>query len=269
MARIDLRSVTVRFGDVTAIDRVHLGIADGEFVTVIGSSGAGKSTLLRVVAGLDPVSSGSVWLDDDDVTSLAPGVRDLAMVFQYPHLIPGRTVRRNVSFPLEVRRATIGEIRERVGAEARALHIEALLERSPDQLSMGESQLVQIARALVRVPSALLLDEPLARLDPQLRERMRRELRLLQRGYGVTTLLTTNDPVEAVSMGDRLVVLDGGSVVQDGAPLEVYRNPRSLLVAQLTGPLDIIEVDPGRIVDGVRPDGARLSFDAASGARLI
>lgn len=300
MASVSLQAVTVRFGSgsraVTALDRVHLGVDDGELVTVVGSSGSGKSTLLRVVAGLDRASSGAVFMDGVEVTRLEPGARDVAMVFQHPHLLPRRSVGRNVAFPLEVRRVAIDEIRERVSAEARALHIETLLERSPDQLAAGEAQLVQIARAMVRVPSVLLLDEPLARLDPQVRERMRRELRLLQQGYGLTVLLTTNDPVEALSMGDRLVVLDAGRVVQVGVPIEVYRDPHSLAAAQMTGPLEVAEVEvvperdgvwidgPGgrerawrpaladlagqRIVQGVRSDGARLYFDPATGARL-
>lgn len=296
MAAVSLRGVTVRFGDVTALDRVHLGVGDGELVTVIGSSGAGKTTLLRVVAGLDRVESGSVWFDADDMTGLPPARRDVAMVFQHPHLLPNRNVRRNVAFPLELRRLDVAEIRERVRAEARALHIETLLERSPDQLSAGEAQLVQIARAMVRVPNVLLLDEPLARLDMQLRERMRRELRLLQQGYGVTVLMTTNDPVEALSMGDRLVVLDRGTVVQTGVPIDVYHDPRSLIAAQLTGALEVstvaVEADSAgawtvgpvgqerawtpalrdlagrRVVQGVRLDGERLWFDPDTGVRL-
>lgn len=300
MASITFRSVSVRFGSgssaVDALDRVHLAVDDGELVTVVGASGSGKTTLLRALAGLDRVSSGSVLMDGADVTCLDPGRRDLAMVFQVPHLLPNRSVGRNVAFPLELRHVAIEEIRARVSAEARALHIETLLERSPDQLSAGEAQLVQIARAMVRVPSALLLDEPLARLDPQVRERMRRELRLLQQGYGVTVLLTTNDPVEALAMGDRLVVLDAGRVAQVGVPIEVYRDPRSLIAAQLTGPLEVAPVEvipdhqgvwiegpdgrerawrPGlsahagrRLLRGIRPDDERLYFDPDTGARV-
>lgn len=300
MSAISFQAVTVRFGSgprvVTALDRVHLSVDDGQLITIVGTSGSGKTTLLRTVAGLDRVTTGAVLMDGVDVTRADPGHRDVAMVFQHPHLLPNRSVGRNVAFPLELRRLTIAEIRERVSAEARALHIETLLERAPDQLSVGEAQLVQIARAMVRVPSVLLLDEPLARLDPQMRERMRRELRLLQQGYGLTVLLTTNDPVEALSMGDRLVVLDAGRVVQVGVPIEVYRDPHSLVAAQMTGPLDLASVDvrperegvwidgPGgcerawrpalealagrRILRGIRPDDSRLYFDPDTGARL-
>lgn len=278
MSSVTLRSVRVvlagpgRRGDAgtEALGGVDLDVGDGELMAVVGVSGSGKTTLLRVIAGLDPVASGSVLMDGRDVTDLDPGSRDVAMVFQFPHLLPHRNVGRNVAFPLEVRRQTVDEIRTRVGAEARALHIETLLERSPNELAAGEAQLVQIARALVRVPRVLLLDEPLARLDAHVRERMRRELRMLQRGYGVTTVLATNDPVEAMAMSDRLAVLDAGRVVQVGPPLEVYRSPVSLLVARLTGPLAItvLEVEGRRVVRAERPDGERLEFDEATGARL-
>lgn len=277
MASVTLRSVRVvladRRGDrsTEALAGIDLEVDDGELLAVVGTSGSGKTTLLRVIAGLDPVASGAVLMDGRDVTDDDPGSRDVAMVFQFPHLLPHRNVGRNVAFPLEVRRQTVDEIRARVGAEARALHIEALLERSPDELAAGEAQLVQIARALVRVPRVLLLDEPLARLDAHVRERMRRELRMLQQGYGVTTVLTTNDPVEAMAMSDRLAVLDAGRVVQVGAPLDVYRSPVSLLVARLTGPLatTVVDVAGRRVVRGERPDGDRLDFDAATGARLV
>lgn len=278
MARVTLRDVRVvlaararrRAPAVEVLRGVDLDVGDGEMVVVVGASGAGKTTLLRVVAGLDPVAAGSVLMDGADVTAADPGTRDVAMVFQYPRLLPDRNVGRNVAFPLEVRQQTAEEIRTRVGAEARALHIEALLERSPEHLSVGEAQLVQIARALVRVPAVLLLDEPLARLDAQVRERMRRELRMLQQGYGVTTLVTTNDWREAMALSDRLVVLDEGRVVQTGAPMDVYREPVSLVAAHLTGPVatTVLQRDGRRVVRVERPDGERWFFDEATGARL-
>jgi ABC-type sugar transport system ATPase subunit len=296
VASVRLDTVTVRHGDVVALDAVDLDVAHGEFIGVIGMSGAGKTTLLRAVAGLDRITAGSLMMDDEDVTRHDPGRRDTAMVFQQPHLLPHRSVGRNVAFPLEVRRRTAEEIRARVDAEARALHIDGLLERSPSELSAGEMQLVQIARAMVRVPRVLLLDEPLARLDALTREHMRRELRVLQRGYGVTTFFTTNDPTEAMAMSDRLVVLDAGRAVQVGVPIDVYRQPNNVTAAQLVGPLRVSTVEVsadrhgfwlhdaegverawrtslgervgGRVLRGVRPDGSRLLFDAASGDRL-
>lgn len=296
MASVRLDAVTVRHGDVVALDAIDLDVADGEFIGVIGMSGAGKTTLLRAIAGLDRITAGWLMMDDADVTRDDPGRRDIAMVFQHPRLLPNRSVGRNVAFPLEVRRRTVEEIRTRVEAEARALHIENLLERSPTELSAGEMQLVQIARAMVRVPRVLLLDEPLARLDAATREHMRRELRFLQRGYGVTTFFTTNDPAEAMAMSDRLVVLDGGRAIQVGVPIEVYREPATITVAQLTGQLEVTEVQVSAdrhgfwlrdaegverawrtslrdhvgasVLRGVRPDGSRLFFDAVSGVRL-
>lgn len=296
MASLSLSGVTVRHGATVALGPVELDVADGEFVGIVGMSGAGKTTLLRAVAGIDPIASGDVSIGGTDVTGSEPGTRDVAMVFQHPHLLPHRSVGRNVAFPLEVRRQTIDEIHQRVHAEARALHIEQLLERSPDTLSAGEMQLVQIARAMVRVPRVLLLDEPLARLDAHTREQMRRELRFLQRGYGVTTLATTNDPAEAMAMSDRLVVLEAGRIVQVGVPLDVYRDPVTIEVAQLTGPveLSVVEVSgdahgywlhgPGgverawhsaladyvgtEVVRAVRPDDSRVLFDPVSRRRI-
>ena len=279
MASVTLGDVVVTFpgggrrggGEASpALQGVDLAVLDGEMMAVVGRSGAGKTTLLRAIAGLDQVTGGAVLMDGVDVTASEPGERDVAMVFQFPHLLPHRNVGRNVAFPLEVRHQTLEEIRARVGAEARALHIESLLERSPRDLAAGEAQLVQIARALVRVPRVLLLDEPLARLDARVRERMRRELRMLQQGYGVTTIFTTNDPTEAMAMSDRLVVLDAGRVEQVGTPIDVYREPVSLLAAQLTGPLTTTTVERAgrRAVRGVRPDDECLYFDAATGARL-
>ncbi len=164
------------------------------------------------------------------------------MVFQTGVFFPGRDVEGNVAFPLEARRTPPEEIDERVHAEGRALHIERLMARDPRELSAGHQQLVQIARALVRAPDLFLMDEPLARLDPKLRTAMRGELRMVQRGYGVTTLLVTNDPVEAMSMGDRLAVLEGGRVAQLGTGEEVYGHPASRLVAELTGELALVPV---------------------------
>jgi ABC-type sugar transport system ATPase subunit len=242
MAELELHAVTVRRGGSTLLDGIDLSVADGERVGVVGPSGAGKTTLLRVVAGLELPDAGSIVLGGHDVTRLAPAVRDVAMVFQQPVLIPRRNVRRNVGFPLEVRGRPREEIRARVDAETRALHIEDLAQRSARELSAGEAQLVQIARAMVRVPKVLLLDEPLARLDAAVRQRLRRELRELQQGYGTTTVLTTNDPVEAMTMPDRLVVLERGRIVQHGVPREVYDRPVDLSAAASTGDISTMGV---------------------------
>ena len=242
MAELELRHVTVVRGGDAILSDVSLVVDDGALVGVIGRSGSGKSTLLRIVAGLDRVSSGSVLLDGIDVTRDAPRLRDVSMVFQDPALVPRWDVRRNVAFPLVVRHQPRDEVQQRVDAEVRAMHIESLLQRPARELSSGELQLVQIARAMVRVPRVLLLDEPLARLDPMQRNRTRNDLVVLQSGYGVTTLFTTNDPIEAMSMSDRLVVLEDGVITQAAAPLEVYGDPATLAAARLTGELNELDV---------------------------
>lgn len=210
-------------------------VADGEFAVMVGPSGSGKTSVLRVIAGLDRPDKGTVSIGGEDVTRLPTARRDLAMVFEEGGLQPQRTVRSNIAFPLEIRRTPREEISERVSAEGRALRIEDLLDRQPHELGAGHRQLAQLARAMVRVPAAFLMDEPLARVDAAERIRIRGELRSLQRGYGVTTLYVTNDPVEALALADRLFVLIDGYVEQDGAPMEVYRSPSSVAVAEVVG----------------------------------
>ncbi len=229
-------------GGATLLDDVDLSVADGELVAIIGPSGSGKTTLLRAVAGLDPVQAGEVRIDGVDVTQADTNDRNIAMVFQANVLYSFRDVAGNVGFPLEMQHRPAAEIATRVQAEGRALHLERLMERNPLELSAGHQQLVQIARALVRAPSLFLMDEPLARLDALLRIQMRSELRLVQRGYGVTTLYVTNDPVEAMAMADRLGVLAAGRLVQISSPQEVYGRPASRLVAELTGDLTMLDV---------------------------
>jgi ABC-type sugar transport system ATPase subunit len=242
VSSLELRGVTIRRAGVAVLDGVDLRVADAELVALVGASGAGKSTLLRAIAGVERLDGGQIVIDGVDVTAEGPAGRGVSMVFQQPVLMPRRSVRRNVSFPLEVRHVPAEEIRTRVDAESRALHIEDLLGREPGELSAGEAQLVQIARAMVRVPGLLLLDEPLAHLDPAVRTRLRRELRTLQQGYGVTTLLATNEPVEAMTMPDRLVVLADGRVRQEGLPVDVYADPVDLSAAAFTGDVSTIEV---------------------------
>lgn len=291
MATVDLEHVTVRHGAVTVLDDVSVHVADGELLGVIGASGSGKTTLLRAVAGLVEVAAGAVRIGGDDVTAAPTAARGVSMVFQQAALIPHRDVRGNVAFPLELRHDREPEIDTRVTAETRALHIEALLARSPRELSTGEAQLVQVARALVRTPRLLLLDEPLAGLDSLFSSRLRLELRSLQQGYGVTTLLATNDPLEAMTMPDRLVVMEDGRIVQTGTPLDVYERPATLTAASATGALSAIPVtvasesdiswlvhpsfrlrsphgalavrDGARVVLAFRPTAARLAADGA------
>ena len=242
MAGIEFIQVTVRSGRTVRLHDVTVSIPDGEFVAVVGGSGSGKSTVLRTIAGLDRVASGVVRMNGRDVTGAAPGERDVAMVFQRSALIGHLDVRRNVSFPLDVRRHDAADIRRRVDAETRALHIEDLLERAPAQLSAGEQQMVQIARALVRVPTVLLLDEPFSSLDDTLRRRMRSEISMLQAGYGVTTVMATNDVDDVRALSSMVVVLDEGRLVQSGPTATVYRSPSTLLAAIVTGPLSQLEM---------------------------
>lgn len=250
MAAITLQDVrVVRDGRlVLAVD--HLDVRDGELLVVVGPSGSGKTTLLRSIAGLDEVTSGAVLFDATDITNVDTAERGVAMVFQDSTLFPFMNVRRNIAFPLEVRRTDKEEVDSRVEAEARVLAIEHLLARQPKQLGAGHQQLVQAARALVRVPEVFLMDEPLARLDAQLRLEMRQEFRLLQDGYKVTMIFVTNDQEEAMVMADRVVVLCEGHVRQIGSPMDLYREPASKFVAQFIGspPMSFLsgrlELDP-------------------------
>ena len=213
MASITLDSVVVDGIEGPRLDGIDLTVANGEFLAVIGPSGSGKTTLLRVVAGLDEPSRGDVLFDGVSVAHQPPYARDLAMVFQDNVLIPFRSVKRNVAFPLEIHKMDPEEIEERVGAESRVMAIERFLQRMPNQLGAGHQQLVQAARALVRRPAVFLLDEPLARVDPALRIEMRSEIKLVAQGYGVTTLYATNDPREAMALGDRIAIIDRGRLV--------------------------------------------------------
>ncbi len=247
MATVQIEHITLRRDESTVLDDISLDVHDGELLVILGASGAGKTALLRVVAGLDDPDEGRIWIGGTDVTKAETAARRIAMVFQDNALYPFMNVRRNISFPLDVAKTPREETEARVKAESRVLAIEHLLSRTPGQLSAGHQQLVQAARALVRVPDVFLMDEPLSRLDAHLRVMMRRELRLLQSGYGVTTLYVTNDPEEAMAMADRMVVVDAGRVVQVGTPLELYRRPVSTVVASLVGnpPMTFV---PGRVV---------------------
>lgn len=241
MASVELVGVRVRRGGDDILRGVDLRIDDGELVAVVGVTGSGKTTLLRVVAGLDRPSAGAVLVDGVDVTARPPDERDLAFVFQRPALYPHRSVRGNLSFPLELRHEERAQIRERVGAEARAFHLEALLDRPPDELSDGEAHAVQVARAVVRQPALLLLDEPFAGIDDARSDQLRRELRLLRTGLGITTLQATNDAFDAMT-ADRVAVIEAGRISQIGPPLEVYRHPMTAAAAALTGDADLVEV---------------------------
>jgi ABC-type sugar transport system ATPase subunit len=235
VATLELAGVTARYGEVTALRDLELQVADGEFLVLVGPSGCGKTTALRTVAGLVRPSAGQVRLAGRDVTGEPPGRRNVAMVFQSYALFPHLDVAENVGFGLRARRVPRAEATERVEHAAAAVGCEQLLARRPWELSGGERQRVALARALVREPDAFLLDEPLSNLDAQLRVEMRAELRRLQRRLGATMVHVTHDQVEAMTIGDRLAVLDRGVLQQVGDADELYRRPANRFVARFIG----------------------------------
>lgn len=235
MVDVHLRSVTKRFGRVVAVDSIDLDVEDGEFMVLLGPSGCGKTTTLRLIAGLEKPDKGRIYFGDRDVTMLPPRKRNVSMVFQSYALWPHMKVFDNIAFPLKVKKYPPEEIRRRVRWAAELLQIEDLLDRYPAQLSGGQQQRVAVARAIVVEPDVLLMDEPLSNLDAVLRVRMRSELKKLQRKLGVTTIYVTHDQVEAMTMGDRIAVMNRGRIVQVGTPEEVYSKPKNLFVAGFIG----------------------------------
>jgi multiple sugar transport system ATP-binding protein len=237
MAHIRLEGVSKRFGSHAAVDDLTLDIADGEFFVLLGPTGAGKTTTLRLIAGLERPNGGGIAIDGQDVGGWSVAERDVALVFQYYSLYPRFSVRQNLEFPLKsrAREHTRAEIDRRVARAAKTLRIEHLLERKTDKLSGGEMQRVSIGRAIVREPRAFLMDEPLSNLDAKLREALRAELKDLQMKLGATFLFVTHDQVEAMSMGDKIGVLNQGRLVQVGTPQEIYTRPRDTFVAGFVG----------------------------------
>jgi multiple sugar transport system ATP-binding protein len=236
LSAIRLESVSkVYAGAVRAVDNVDLEIADGEFVVLVGPSGCGKTTLLRMIAGLETVTEGSVWIGDENVTRLEPSLRDIAMVFQNYALYPHMTARQNLGFGLKLRRVPKQEIAERVNAVAAMLGLDGLLERKPSELSGGQRQRVAIGRAMVREPEAYLMDEPLSNLDAKLRVGMRAELSRLHARLGVTTVYVTHDQAEAMTLGDRVAVLRAGVLQQCDDPQTLFAEPANLFVAAFIG----------------------------------
>ncbi|WP_226041773.1 ABC transporter ATP-binding protein [Natrinema sp. DC36] len=236
MGRIQLDHLTKRFGDTVAVEDVTLDVEDSEFLVLVGPSGCGKSTTLRMIAGLETPSEGNLYIDGDHMNYRVPQNRDIAMVFQDYALYPHMTVRENVRFGLEEEAGyTADEMDERVEEVAADLGIEDLLDRKPGELSGGQQQRVALGRAIVRDPEVFLMDEPLANLDAKLRSQMRTELQNLQAGLDVTTVYVTHNQTEAMTMGDRIAVLDGGLLQQVGEPLELYHEPANQFVAGFIG----------------------------------
>ena len=235
MGKIELTKVRKSFGDVHVIPGIDLEINDGEFVVFVGPSGCGKSTLLRLIAGLEDTSSGTIEIDGKDATNLPPAKRGLAMVFQSYALYPHMTVRKNIAFPLKMAGMDQAEQDKRVDRAAKVLNLANYLDRRPGQLSGGQRQRVAIGRAIVREPAAFLFDEPLSNLDAALRVGMRQEISELHQSLKTTMIYVTHDQVEAMTMADKIVVLNAGNIEQVGAPLELYNNPRNLFVAGFIG----------------------------------
>lgn len=235
MATVKLENITKRFGDLTALDDITLEIRDEEFFVLLGQTGAGKTTTLRCIAGLDKPEEGTIYLDGVSVNDKTPAERDVAFVFQSHILYPHLSVYENMAFPLHPRKLSSEEIDRRVRDIAQMLHIEHLLMRTPNQLSGGETQRVGLGRAMVRRPQVFLMDEPISNLDAKLRTEMRAEIRWRQRDLGTTTFYVTHDQVEAMSMADRIAILEAGKIQQLGTPADIYNHPVNLFVAGFVG----------------------------------
>ncbi len=235
MARIDIENVCKSYGDIVALKPFSLSISDGEFVVLVGPSGCGKSTMLKILAGLEPASGGRIILGDNDVTDLAPGDRDVAMVFQNYALYPHLTVRQNIGFGLKMRGMKRADIDRRVEEAGRTLGVAHLLNRKPRALSGGQRQRVALGRAIVREPRAFLMDEPLSNLDAKLRVYMRAEISALHNRIGVTTVYVTHDQIEAMTMADRVVLMREGEIQQIADPDTLFLKPVNLFVAGFIG----------------------------------
>ena len=276
---LQLQGVGKRFGDVRVVQALDLTVQQGEFVVLLGESGCGKSTTLRMIAGLEEVSEGRIFIGGNDVTHAAPMARDIAMVFQNYALYPHMDVAQNMSFALDLAGTPKAEIERRVADAAKILNITHLLARKPKELSGGQRQRVAIGRSIVREPAVFLFDEPLSNLDAKLRGHMRTELALLHERLGKTTVYVTHDQVEAMTLASRIVIFDKGRIQQVGPPSEVFNQPANLFVAAFIGMPSMNLLDaasftfarpndrvlPAQLVVGVRPQSLRLADSAGVG----
>jgi multiple sugar transport system ATP-binding protein len=265
MASVTLTQLSKSYGTTPVLHNIDLHIAHGELVVLVGPSGCGKSTLLRVLCGLEAVSSGELRIDKDVVNTLSPAERGIAMVFHSYALYPHMNVYKNMAFGLKVHGASKGEIAERVLAAAKVLHIDNLLERLPRELSGGQRQRVAIGRAIVRKPRLFLFDEPLSNLDASLRAKTRIELSRLHRDLGATMIYVTHDQVEAMTLGDKIVVLNEGRVQQAGTPLTLYHQPTNRFVATFIGS-PTINLLPARVLEA---SGSGVRLQLADGSKVL
>ncbi|WP_255170738.1 ABC transporter ATP-binding protein [Natrononativus amylolyticus] len=264
MARVRLEHVTKRYEDVVAVDDMNLDIRDGEFVCLVGPSGCGKSTTMETIAGLTQPTEGKVYIGDDDVTTLAPKDRGVAMVFQNIALFPHMDVFDNISFGLRLRKYDDEEIERRVDQAADIVQLEGMLERMPDEMSGGQRQRVAIARAIVRNPDVFLMDEPLANLDAKLRVHMRTELQRLHKELDTTIVYVTHDQAEAMTMSDRIAVINAGKLQQIDPPLVCYNEPANLFVAGFIGSPSMNFLEGELTETGLRTDHFGLEFETDS-----
>ena len=266
MGKITLRNVSKKFGEVAVIPSLDLDIEDGEFVVFVGPSGCGKSTLLRLIAGLEDTSGGVISIDGLDATAMPPAKRGLAMVFQSYALYPHMSVRKNIAFPLKMAGMSVADIDRKVEGAAKVLNLTSYLDRKPGQLSGGQRQRVAIGRAIVREPKAFLFDEPLSNLDAALRGNMRLEITELHQSLKTTMIYVTHDQVEAMTMADKIVVLQAGHIEQVGSPLDLYHHPANVFVAGFIGSprMNLIEgadaAALGAKTIGVRPEHVDISM---------
>lgn len=281
MAEVSLENIVKRFGNVKAVNSVSIDIPDGAFVILVGPSGCGKTTLLRLLAGLETATEGRITIGGRDVTNVHPRERDIAMVFQSYALYPHMSVRRNMAFALELKKVSPDEIGRRVSMASELLGISSLLDRRPKELSGGQRQRVALGRAIVREPAVFLFDEPLSNLDAKLRTAMRSELIKLHNRLGTTIVYVTHDQVEAMTMGQLVVVMKDGVVQQAGSPLEIYHNPQNAFVAEFIGS-PAMNFLTGRVVkerkeisvgEGVfsipLPDGAFADLARIDGSEIV
>lgn len=281
MAKLTVETLKKSFGSVEVLHGLDADIADGEFIAVLGESGCGKSTFLRIIAGLEDASGGKITIDGKDVTELGPRDRDIAMVFQSYALYPHMTVRQNIDFPLELMGLDRPERDKRINATAELLNLVPYLDRKPKDLSGGQRQRVAMGRAIVREPKVFLFDEPLSNLDAKLRVQMRSEIRNLQQRLKVTAIYVTHDQVEALTMADRVMLMNGGKIEQFAPPLELYDRPASVFVAGFVGtpPMNLVagsikgdgQVEAlgatfrcetsgaGKVTVGIRPEHIRVT----------